>query len=617
MNCPNCHSPVDERAQFCSQCGHEIKTSPRRRLPRTTVYFGMLVGLALMLSILALWQSQGYRERPSDAIDFAAKRQTGDSPSTPGDGKIFASDRQKVQAGRMSIPVGTLVIEDIASGLISESMAPVMDNGWVPLPLELAKGGFRWRLEIRDVGETSIVGGVFRDFDTVGLWQMATPPLVNGPDLSPWRDDEPVDWVSLESGNRLGDVMPRDCREEGYFISCGLPYGLSGPGVFVQENEVVGWTFGVGAERGFFWQGRDGERLRVEVYIEDYYRVTFADSREEKFLIALADDRQGNLQRLENLISAFRFPKRLTVEDTPEQLRDKTIHRLLMDSIQRAVAQGDAAAAINTFDRGTLLEIDDIDILLLVSRETGNLYGAASALELIEDVRAYISRDNREDSNRLNTFHRSLTIQHLEELARQGDWARVAKRLEIAQSYFPDDVELHLFAVRLALSDKDWAEAERLLYSRSYPSSLQVQVADIGKEIQELKGQEGRIVIRFTPGASNIPVRATLNGQVVQDFLIDTGASTVTIPSDAVRSLGIPTDSASPKRQVYTAGGLVTAREVILDSIEIDGWSVQHVKALVLDIPRRPGLGLLGLNYLDRFNVDMRPEEGILTLTPR
>jgi len=180
-----------------------------------------------------------------------------------------------------------------------------------------------------------------------------------------------------------------------------------------------------------------------------------------------------------------------------------------------------------------------------------------------------------------------------------------------------DEVELHLFAVRLVLSDRDWAEAERLLHSRNYPSSLQVQVADIDQEIQELKGQEGQIVIRFTPGASNIPVRATLNGQVSLDFLIDTGASTVTIPSAAVRSLGIPTDTVKSKRQVYTAGGVVTAREVILDSIEIDGWSVQRVKALVLDIPRRPGLGLLGLNYLDRFNVDMRPEEGLLTLTPR
>jgi len=517
----------------------------------------------------------------------------------------------------MNIPVGTLVIEDIAGGLISESLTPVIDNGWIPFPLKLAKGGFRWRLELPEVGEISIVGGVFRDFDTIGLWQTATPPLVKGPDLQPWREDEPIDWVSLETRSRPVKVSPRNCVEEGYLMSCSLSDGISGPGVSIQKGRVVGWTFGVIAEKGFFWRGRDGRRLRIEVYIEDYYRLTFAESREEKFLIALADDPQSVLQRLENLTLAFQFPKRLAIEDTPEHLRDETIHRTILDGVRQAVAQGDAAAAMDAFDRGTLIDIDDIDILLLVSQETGNLYGAASALELIEDVRAYLSKSNPENLARLNYLLRSLTIQHLEELAEQGDWARVAKRLEITQSYFEDDVELHLFAVRLVLSDRDWAEAERLLHSRNYPSSLQVQVADIDQEIQELKGQEGQIVIRFTPGASNIPVRATLNGQVSLDFLIDTGASTVTIPSAAVRSLGIPTDTVKSKRQVYTAGGVVTAREVILDSIEIDGWSVQRVKALVLDIPRRPGLGLLGLNYLDRFNVDMRPEEGLLTLTPR
>jgi len=394
------------------------------------------VGLALLLSTLALWQSQGYRERPSDSTDFADNRQTGVSPSTPADNKTFSGDRPQIPAGRMNIPVGTLVIEDIAGGLISESLTPVIDNWWIPFPLKLAKGGFRWRLELPEVGEISIVGGVFRDFDTIGLWQTATPPLVKGPDLQPWREDEPIDWVSLETRSRPVKVSPRNCVEEGYLMSCSLSDGISGPGVFIQKGRVVGWTFGVIAEKGFFWRGRDGRRLRIEVYIEDYYRLTFAESREEKFLIALADDPQSVLQRLENLTLAFQFPKRLAIEDTPEHLRDETIHRTILDGVRQAVAQGDAAAAMDAFDRGTLIDIDDIDILLLFSQETGNLYGAASALELIEDVRAYLSKSNPENLARLNYLHRSLTIQHLEELAEQGDWARVAKRLEITQSYF-------------------------------------------------------------------------------------------------------------------------------------------------------------------------------------
>ena len=423
--------------------------------------------------------------------------------------------------------------------------------------------------------------------------------------------------MSSEAGKRLGKVRPRDCVEEGYFVSCALPPGVSGPGLFFQGNRAVGWTFGTGAEGGFFWGGREERRLLIEVHLDDYYRLTFADSREEKFLLALSDTRQSDLQRLESLVTAFQYPKKLPPSETPERLRAESISAVILESIRQVAAQGDTAAALDLFDRGALLEIDDIDILLFVSRESGRLYGAAAGIEILEDVRDYISIVNPVDSDRLNAFHRKITLQYLEELTSQGDWATVARRLDIVQTYFPDDAEFHLFRVRLALSDGDWAEAERLLYSKNYPSPLSVQVADMDKEIQELKGMEGKIVIRFTPGANNIPVQATLNGEVPQNFLVDTGASIVTIPSSTVRRLGIPIEYTDPRRQVYTAGGLVTAREIILDSIEIGGWPVRRIEALVIDIPNRPGLGLLGLNYLDRFNVDMRPEEGLLTLTPR
>ena len=36
-----------------------------------------------------------------------------------------------------------------------------------------------------------------------------------------------------------------------------------------------------------------------------------------------------------------------------------------------------------------------------------------------------------------------------------------------------------------------------------------------------------------------------------------------------------------------------------------------------LDIPDQPDLGLLGLNYLENFRMDVRTEEGLLLLEPR
>ena len=68
---------------------------------------------------------------------------------------------------------------------------------------------------------------------------------------------------------------------------------------------------------------------------------------------------------------------------------------------------------------------------------------------------------------------------------------------------------------------------------------------------------------------------------------------------------------------ISTVGGPVKAGEVIIDAIEIDGWVEYDVRAFVVDIPGRPKLGLLGLNYLGRFQMDLKPEEGTLMLSPR
>ena len=91
----------------------------------------------------------------------------------------------------------------------------------------------------------------------------------------------------------------------------------------------------------------------------------------------------------------------------------------------------------------------------------------------------------------------------------------------------------------------------------------------------------------------------------------------VTIPSDTARELGLVISVRNPRRTIYTAGGVVTAPEVVLPSIAIDDWEVKNVKALVVDLPDELGYGLLGMNYLRRFRMDLNTDEGLLLLEPR
>jgi aspartyl protease family protein len=137
------------------------------------------------------------------------------------------------------------------------------------------------------------------------------------------------------------------------------------------------------------------------------------------------------------------------------------------------------------------------------------------------------------------------------------------------------------------------------------------------KKIIELKHQENKIIVRFTPGSSQIPVTAFLNNKINQNFVVDTGASTITIPTATAEKLGLNKNGTAPIQKLVTAGGMVEAPRVTLDAIELGGWVEYNVTAFILDMPNQSGLGLLGLNYLNRFRMDLNTKSGFLILEPR
>ncbi len=153
--------------------------------------------------------------------------------------------------------------------------------------------------------------------------------------------------------------------------------------------------------------------------------------------------------------------------------------------------------------------------------------------------------------------------------------------------------------------------------AKDYPPALRDQVGSLEAQIAELKGQYGKIVIRFEPGTRQIPLTAQINQETSQEFIVDTGASMVTIPFSTARNLGIIISVRNPRRKVFTASGELLAPEVVLESITLEGYDTYNVKALVMDIPNQPGLGLLGLNYLRRFRMDLNTDNGLLMLAPK
>lgn len=107
-------------------------------------------------------------------------------------------------------------------------------------------------------------------------------------------------------------------------------------------------------------------------------------------------------------------------------------------------------------------------------------------------------------------------------------------------------------------------------------------------------------------------VTAELNG-VRMPVLVDTGANVVALNAAQARAIGIAPD-AGVVSQVETAGAIVPARQVTLDSVTVGGINVQSVVATVIDGPL-PATVLLGMTFLR--HVEMQEQDGVLTLKGR
>ena len=380
----------------------------------------------------------------------------------------------------------------------------------------------------------------------------------------------------------------------------------------------MGWTFGDSETGAFLWTGEEGRSLNPDIRVDDYYRLSFANSREEEFLQALAlGDEYSNLDRLDAFARAFRFDPKLSADQTPDYLKPEAVISQLRLVLSLAVQEGDGTQATALFDAEILTQAGDVPLILDVVVLTAQNDGQEDAIDLMETAIETLAPKNNQERAQLNDLHSGLYQSWLNELIESGDTQAGWQVYDRGGKQLPQDLNIYLYGVKLALAENDWETAERLLAARNYPPALSTEVRSLQTAISELKGQESKIVIRFEPGTSQIPVTASINGEAAQDFIVDTGASMVTIPFSTVRTLGIVISVRNPRRKIYTASGELFAPEVVLDSITLEGYEVNNVTALVMDLPNQPNVGLLGLNYLRRFRMDLNTDDGLLMLAPK
>lgn len=123
----------------------------------------------------------------------------------------------------------------------------------------------------------------------------------------------------------------------------------------------------------------------------------------------------------------------------------------------------------------------------------------------------------------------------------------------------------------------------------------------------------GRSVVITGDTQGHFVVSGMLNGAASVRFLVDTGASVISISADDARRAGI--DYLSGQRAwSQTASGVTPVYRVKLDTVKIGDIVLYNVDAAVHVSGRLP-IALLGMSFLNR--MEMRRDAGTLTLTRR
>jgi clan AA aspartic protease (TIGR02281 family) len=151
--------------------------------------------------------------------------------------------------------------------------------------------------------------------------------------------------------------------------------------------------------------------------------------------------------------------------------------------------------------------------------------------------------------------------------------------------------------------EKQCGPATRLKATDNPPPREPVKPAPVKASIPI--EQHGQIVV----------IQATLNNKRAAKFVVDTGASYTMISSAVAKDLDIDLSQNQRTMPFQTANGLIQAPLTNLESITVGGMEIKNLTAAVHDaVPDPQVAGLLGLNFLSNFRMDIDTQRGLLHL---
>lgn len=316
----------------------------------------------------------------------------------------------------------------------------------------------------------------------------------------------------------------------------------------------------------------------------------------------------------DNLAALLKYSKKLI---TGNYVSKSIIVNKLIKLSAVNISRGYSKEVANILNLNIIADADNTQLLKYAIESKLKIYGYGSALKLIENLKYSPVLSNSLHS-RLNDMANSIYIDWINNLLNKNKISDALEVYNFAVKNTPASSNLLLLGAIIYLKDNNWQKADKIVnIIKSGNYNIPNGFSSVEKKIKYFRSIENKIVLRFNPGSNYIPAEAILDDDVSQKFIVDTGASLVTIPKSTADKLDLKYTSSNRTRMVATAGGPVYAREVIIRSITINNKTVNNITALILDLPTHGGLGLLGLSYLNNFHLEINNTAGEMILTPK
>ena len=616
MKCRRCRTDNAETSRYCSACGALLTASlakPGRTLPRPV--FAAAGALVLIAAVYFLLLSPGAKPSAGPAAPAApAAGEEAPAPGAPSGVTPGALEPGPAGPGP-ALAAARFVLDQAARGAPSTLETSLFDGTWAALPLWAFLGQGVPRLESPGPSGAAPVLAGWNDPDplVLCLFDLAAGPAT--PALVPYDAGAVLEWRSLGGARTSLAVEPGPVERLGSFLAFGLFREIEAPGVLVQRDRIVGWTFGGGASRGYLWAPAGGAAPKASVPPSQLALAIRPGTREGAFVQALSlPEGTSEESRLGALAAGFCGRALLRDEDLPTFLKPAAVAAFMSSLASALVQQGQSAEAARILDPDLLAAIADVPLIKAAAGAYNDARGYDAAHRLLVELRRDPVIQTAPAAASLDGVEVELAKSSLHKILNERGYGGL-EIFEEAGRLAPGDLELRLLGVEAAVLEKKWVRAEDLLGGgKPYPDEFADKVRTLERLVEEGRRDEDSVTIRFTPGDKLVPVYAYLNKTYRQKFYIDTGATTTIIPLAAASALEIRIDNSTPVVGIQGVAGGDLAYQVGLDSVEIEGLTVHDLRAIVYDLGEEENAGLLGNDFLSHFQVDLDSVKGILKL---